>query len=153
MVGMHVAEAFATAWFRRPNTFAEDTSMKNEANGSAIVIGRQSLISSGIRKMLKPYFRTIYFLSDLQAAMTEVADEQVRLILLIDHEKNETIAEVARASRRAFPSAKILGLFDAFNPEQEVVLRTAGVVFLGSYERFARNSRTILTKALNSALF
>ena len=127
--------------------------MKNEANGSAIVIGRQSLISSGIKKMLKPYFRTIYFLSDLQAAMTEVADEQVRLILLIDHEKNETIAEVARASRRAFPSAKILGLFDAFNPEQEVVLRTAGVVFLGSYERFARNSRTILTKALNSALF
>jgi hypothetical protein len=127
--------------------------MKSVANGSAIVIGRQSLINSGIRKMLKPYFRTIYFLSDLQAAMTEVTDEQVRLILLIDHEKNETIAEVARASRRAFPSAKILGLFDAFNPEQEVVLRTAGVVFLGSYERFARNSRTILTKALNSALF
>jgi hypothetical protein len=125
--------------------------MKNEANGSAIVIGRQSLIISGIKKMLKPYFRTIYFLSDLQAAMTEVADEQVRLILLIDHEKNETIPEVARASRRAFPSAKILGLFDAFNPEQEVVLRTAGVVFLGSYESFAQNSRTILTKALNSA--
>lgn len=126
--------------------------MKNEANGSAIVIGSQSLISSGIKKMLKPYFRTIYFLSDLQAAMTEVADEQVRLILLMDHEKNETVPEVARAFRRAFPSAKILGLFDAFNPEQEVVLRTAGVVFLGSYERFARNSRTILTKALNSAL-
>ena len=126
--------------------------MKNEANGSAIVIGSQSLISSGIKKMLKPYFRTIYFLSDLQAAMTEVADEQVRLILLMDHEKNETVPEVARACRRAFPSAKILGLFDAFNPEQEVVLRTAGVVFLGSYERFARNSRTILTKALNSAL-
>ena len=125
--------------------------MKSEANGSAIVIGRQSLISSGIRKMLKPYFRTIYFLSDLQAAMTEVADEQVRLILLMGHEKNETVPEVARAFRRAFPSAKILGLFDAFNPEQEVVLRTAGVVFLGSYERFARNSRTILTKALNSA--
>ena len=74
--------------------------MKNKAHGSAIVIGRQNLISSGIKKMLKPYFRTIYFLSDLQAAMSEVADEQVRLILLMDHERNVTIPEVARALRR-----------------------------------------------------
>ena len=123
--------------------------MENKALGSAIVIGRQNLISSGIKKMLKPYFRTLYFLSDLQTAMSEVADEQVRLILLMDHEGNEAMPEVARALRDAFPSAKILGLFDAFNPEQEVVLRTAGVLFLGSYERFARNSRTILTQALN----
>ena len=123
--------------------------MENKALGSAIVIGRQNLISSGIKKMLKPYFRTLYFLSDLQAAMSEVGDEQVRLILLMDQEGNETIPEVARTLRDAFPSAKILGLFDAFNPEQEVDLRTAGVLFLGSYERFARNSRTILTQALN----
>ena len=141
------------AWFKWPKTFAEDTFMKNNAHGSAIVVGRQSLISSEIEKMLNPYFQTIYFLSDLQAAMAEVADEQVRLILLMDHERNMTIAEVAQALRRAFPSAKILGLFDVFHPEQEVVLRTAGIVFLGSYERFARNSRTILTKALNSAVF
>lgn len=149
---MHVAKSFANAWFSRPNTSEDDTSMKNEANGSAMVIGRQNFISSRIKKMLKPYFRTIYFLSDLQAAMSEVADEPVRLILLMDHEKNETIPEVAPAFRRAFPSAKILGLFDDFNPDQEVVLRTAGVVFLGSYESFSRNSRAILTKAFNSAL-
>lgn len=127
--------------------------MKNNAHGSAVVVGGQNLISSEIEKMLKPYFRTVYLLSDLQAAMTEVADEQVRLILIMDHEKSEAIPDVAQVLRHAFPRAKILGLFDAFHPEQEVVLRTAGVVFLGSYERFTRNSSTILTKALNSPTF
>jgi hypothetical protein len=72
--------------------------------------------------------------------------ESVNLILLM--EPNERLAEVALALRRAFPSAKLVGLFDSFHPEQEVALRTTGAIFLGSCERFLQNAQSILSKAL-----
>jgi hypothetical protein len=124
--------------------------MENKAHGSAIVVGRQGRIISQIEQMLKPFFISISFLPDLQPAISEVGNEHVRLILLL--EPDEVMPEVAKSLRRVFPSAKILGLSDDFPPEQEVVLRSTGVVFLGSYERFSRNSKPILSKALKSTL-
>ena len=120
--------------------------MSNNAYGRAIVVGSQRRMSSEIGSVLKPHFHSVQFLPDLRTAMSRTEGEPVRLILLL--EPDERLLEVAQTLRRAFPSAKLLGLIDAFHPEQEVVLRTAGVIFLGSWERFSRNSQSILSKAL-----
>lgn len=126
--------------------------MKRKARGAAIVIGAQGEATLGVVRLLQPFFEDVLNVSEEDQAYGYLENDKVRLVvMMMDLETCNANHDSLREIRHAFPSAKILGLLDAFHPEQEVALRTAGVVFLGSYERFARNSRTILTKALNSA--
>jgi len=126
--------------------------MKRKAQGAAIVIGAQGEAIIAVVRLLKPFFEDVLSVSEKEHAYGHSANDKVRLVVVIDLEASNANHDSLREIRHAFPSAKILGLLDAFHPEQEVVLRTAGVVFLGSFERFARNSRTILRKALDSAI-
>ena len=125
--------------------------MKPKAQGAAIVIGAYGEETIGIVRLLKPFFEDVLTVTEEDQAYGHLENDKIRLVVMMELEACNANHDSLLEIRQAFPSAKILGLFDAFNPEQEVVLRTAGVVFLGSYESFAQNSRTILTKALNSA--
>ena len=125
--------------------------MKRKTRGAAIVLGAQGEASLGIVRLLQPFFEDVLNVSEKDQANGCFENDKVRLVVIMGLEACKANIDSLREIRHLFPSAKILGLFDAFHPEQEVVLRTAGVVFLGSYERFSRNSRTILTKALNTA--
>ena len=126
--------------------------MKRRARGVAIVTGTQGEATREVVRMLEPFFEYVFHASDEDHVYGRMENEKVRLVVVMDLDGCKANHDSLREIRHAFPSAKILGLLDAFCPNQEVVLRSAGVVFLGSYERFSRNSRSILTKALNAAI-
>ncbi|HSW39804.1 MAG TPA: hypothetical protein VLL97_09965 [Acidobacteriota bacterium] len=126
--------------------------MKRRARGVAIVIGTQGEATREVVRMLGPFFEKVFHASDEDHVYGRIENELVRLVVMMGLDGCKANHDSLREIRHAFPSAKILGLLDAFCTDQEAVLRTAGVVFLGSYERFACNSRSILTKALNAAI-
>jgi hypothetical protein len=127
--------------------------MKRKTRGAAIVIGAQGEATLRVVRLLQPFFEDVLNVSEEDQAYGYLENDKVRLVVMMDVDACNANHDSLREIRHTFPSAKILGLLDAFHPEQEVALRTAGVVFLGSYERFARNSKTILTKVLDSAFF
>ena len=66
------------------------------------------------------------------------------MIVLTDSRGNKFNKECIRTLRHNFPQAKILSLVDRIAPEMEMRMRSAGLVFLGSYDHFKRKSGDII---------
>jgi hypothetical protein len=124
--------------------------MKKRDGGVAVVVGAENEACRGIRELLEPFFEEVLGVAGEGLPRQIPKSRKVRLVVITDPEACRWGRAWLDAIRGAFPAVKILGLFDALQPDQEVILRTAGAVFLGSFDRFARKSKTILSRALRN---
>lgn len=115
---------------------------------NVLVVGRQGTKIYELVKILAEFFPTITRIEGPDDRPTSCASDNFGLIVITDSLNRKINENLFSSLRRSFPSAKIIGLFDNLNQETEVSLRRAGVIYLGSYERFKKNYPAILHAAL-----
>ena len=113
-------------------------------NGQALLVGRRSKKVKAVEEILKGYSLRVETIPGLDHFLDPSLREKIRLILLMDSRGNKFDKECIRTLRHTFPRAKILSLVDRIAPEMEMEMRSAGLVFLGSYEHFKRKSGDII---------
>ena len=113
-------------------------------NRQALLVGRRSKKVKGVEEILKGYSLRVETIPGLDHFLDPSLREKIRLIVLTDSRGNKFDKECIRTLRHNFPRAKVLSLVGRIAPEMEMEMRSAGLVFLGSYEHFKRKSGDII---------
>jgi hypothetical protein len=125
-----------------PSFVACDTGFDTD---SALILGGTSPKIDSIRRAMALYFGEVTVVTTLPPADHR---KIFSLIVVTDGIEPVPDREFVSNLRRDYPRAKVVGIFDKFDPEVEIVMRSAGIVFWGSYERFNTHCETILQTML-----
>jgi hypothetical protein len=115
-----------------------------DTNGVLILGGTSPKIDS-IRWALEAHFGEVTVSDALPPADHR---KNFSLIVVTDVIEPAPDRKFVSDLRRDYPRAKVIGIFDTFDPEVEIVMRSAGIVFWGSYERFDTHCEKILQTVL-----
>ena len=121
--------------------------MQNAKRGQALLFGKSNKKIKEIERILKRHTLGVKLVSKTGRHIEPDEEDHFSLIVVTDS-IGDTIDENFIANlRQSFPRAKVLSLFDHINPEIEMNMRSAGLIFLGSYEHFIRESADIIATA------
>jgi hypothetical protein len=124
--------------------------MRRKSFGNALIIGRQDQQMREVAGILTPYYQKVFHRPSSVDAPEEAPDHSFSLVVMTDLSQVPRDREAAVRLRERFPQAKLIGILDCFDLHVEVALRSIGVVFLGSFDRFQGMRKTILAAALKS---
>lgn len=124
--------------------------MRRKSFGNALIIGRGDPQVKEVEGVLTPYYPKVFHRLSSEDALPEAPDLSFSLVVMTDLSQVPRDREAALRLRERFPKAKLIGILDCFDPAVEVALRSIGVVFLGSFDRFQGMRKTILAAALKS---
>lgn len=113
---------------------------------SALILGGASQKIKAILQKLDPHFREVSIADNLPPTDHR---KNFSLIVVTDDIEPMPDRRFVDQLRQSYPRAKVLGIFDTFNAEVEIVMRSAGIVFWGSLERFNAHCEKILQTVLN----
>lgn len=125
--------------------------MRRKSSGNALIIGREDQQVKEVEDVLAPYYPKVFHRLSSDAAPAEAPELSFSLVVMTDLAQVPQDRASALRLRERFPKAKLIGLLDCFDPAVEVALRSIGVVFLGSFDRFQGMRKTILAAALKSS--
>ena len=114
---------------------------------SALILGGKSQKISTIASVLEPHFGEVSVASCLPSMDHR---KNFGLIVVTDEFEPAPDKGFVNQLRQHYPRAKVLGVFDTFEAEVEIVMRSAGIVFWGSHERFNTHSEKILKTVLQN---
>ena len=118
-----------------------------DTNGQAVIIGKSDHRVDLLKRHLAEYFNKVDLVADL-GQLNLLADDNLAVIVLTD-----TLGEVLNKNffitlRSLHPRARLLCLFDRITRQTEKAMRSAGLLFLGSYEHFDECYGNVLERAL-----
>ena len=116
-------------------------------NGRALIIGKGNHKVDLLKRHLSEYFGKIDLLSDLGHLNSLTAD--IHSVVVV----TDTLGEVLNYDffvnlRSLHPRARLLCLVDHLSRETEKAMRSAGLLFLGSYDHFDDCYGSVLQTAL-----
>ena len=116
-------------------------------NGRALIIGKTNHKIDLLRGHLAEYFGKIDLLSDLGQLNSLTADSHSVVVV------TDTLGDVLNYDffvnlRSLHPRARLLCLVDRISRETEKAMRSAGLLFLGSYDHFDDCYGSVLQTAL-----
>ncbi len=115
------------------------------AKECALILGGNSTKIAAIEQSLRPHFKGV----DTAAGLTSPSNGQiVGLVVVTDELDPPPDSGFVKTLRRLFPQAKVLGIFDHFDTDAEIAMRSAGIIFWGSFERFNTHCDQILRTVL-----
>jgi hypothetical protein len=126
-----------------PSFTGRETAFETEG---ALILGGSSQKISSIKRALGPHFKEVSVENALPPADHR---KNFSLIVVTDAVEPVPDREFVSELRRHYPRSKIIGIFDKFDPEVEIVMRSAGIVFWGSHERFSAHCVKILQTVLS----
>ena len=117
------------------------------SNGRALIIGKTNHKIDLLKSHLAEYFGTIDLLSDPGLLNSLTAHSQSVVVV------TDTLEDVMNYDffvnlRSLHPRARLLCLVDHISRETEKAMRSAGLLFLGSYDHFDDCYRSVLQTAL-----
>ena len=115
---------------------------------SALVVGKRNTRVSNIIHLLSKHFDEVNRIQEPRPGVAAYPSDHIKLIVITDLLDGRLDRKALVNLRKYLPEAKIMGLFEKISEELEVSLRGVGLVFLGSYDYFNRNSSNILRSAL-----
>lgn len=101
-----------------------------------LIIGNRNRKLYYIEHFLKHYALSVFKASDCFELDDKIPADHVEFIILTGSCGDDWDFHKASKLRSVFPDSKILGLFDRIDPDKERVLRSVGLIFLGSYDLF-----------------
>ncbi len=122
--------------------------MKTNKSENILLVGLTSKKVEKIDHLLEQYFSKVVHVSGCSEIDKTIALGNFEFIILTDSNEDPADDNVAPALRKWFPDSKILGLFDRIDPATERILRSLGMIFLGSYDLFINQIATIIRPAI-----
>jgi hypothetical protein len=118
-----------------------------QATGRALIIGKDNHKVDLLKRHLAEYFGTIDLLSDLGQLNSLTAHNHSVVVV------TDTLGEVLNYDffvnlRSLHPRARLVCLVDHISRETEKAMRSAGLLFLGSYDHFDDCYGSVLQTAL-----
>ena len=115
-------------------------------NGQAVIIGKTDHRVDLLKRHLAEYFSKVDLVTD-PGQLNILTDDNLAVIVLTD-----TLGAVLNRNfftrlRSLHPRAGLLCLFDRISRQTEKDMRSAGLLFLGSYEHFDDCYGSILERA------
>ncbi|MBC8179070.1 MAG: hypothetical protein ISR61_01665 [Desulfobacteraceae bacterium] len=124
--------------------------MQNFKRGQALLFGKRNNKVKEIERILKRYTLGVKLVSETGPHVEPDQGSAFSLIVVTDSIGDKVDKNYIAKLRQSFPQAKVLSLFDDMNPEIEMNMRSAGLIFLGSYEHFIKESADIIASAFGS---
>jgi len=113
----------------------------------ALIIGQSGSKVSQLRNHLAVYFNRVDLLSDLEQLSSLAADSHT-IIVVTDTAGDVLNHDLFMNIRSLHPRARLLCLVDRITRQTEKAMRSAGLIFLGSYDHFDDCYGSILQTAL-----
>lgn len=124
--------------------------MYNSKKGQALLFGKSNSKVKEIERILKRHTLGVKLVSETGIPIEPDQGNAFSLIVVTDSIGDKIDKNYIAKLRQSFPRAKVLSLFDDMNPEIEMNMRSAGLIFLGSYEHFIKESADIIASASGS---
>ena len=124
--------------------------MANSKTANVLIFGKRNRKVKELEGIMAEHFFNVTVVSRLTDLFKLLSSARYELIVVTDTFEDKLNKDFFVKLKRMFPQAKMLCLFDEINEQIEVTLRSAGIVFLGSYNQFGKLSRDILQSALTS---
>jgi hypothetical protein len=126
------------------------TDFTQSQNGSVLIIGKRNRKIEELERRLAEYFNEIYLIADLAEAMNLSPTDIYTMIVVTDSAGHPLSKYFFSNLRAHFSSSVLVCLVDQITPETEKAMRSAGLLFLGSYNQFSEYYRSILESAIEA---
>ncbi len=123
---------------------------KRSDKRSVLIIAKRNEKTKKLAHFLVDFFNEIRFISVLEEIDMAVSSKSFTAIIVTDSLGVELNKDILLNLKKRFPGAKILCLTDKISQKKEAAIRSAGPVFLGSYDHFFDYSEDILSAAIAS---
>jgi N-acetylglucosaminyldiphosphoundecaprenol N-acetyl-beta-D-mannosaminyltransferase len=117
---------------------------------NVLVFGKRDKKVKELERILTEHSHDVCLVSGLADSVELLSGNNFHLIVLTDSLKDRLDQDFLHNLRRLFPHAKILCLANRITQAMEIGMRSAGLVFLGSYKRFNQFAWDILQAAMES---
>lgn len=114
----------------------------------ALITSKQGKVARRLVGPLVSQGMEVIFLENLERKDYGQLWRRVDLVVLSKDTPGDLNVDDVKTLRHLFPLARVIGVKDDITPEDELVWREAGVVYLGSCDHFLLNYRHILHSAL-----
>jgi len=121
--------------------------MQHSREARILLLGKRSSKVKRVEGILKKYALDAQVVSETGHLLRPSVKENFKLIVVTDALEDTVGVGFMQGVRDSFPNAKLVSIFDDIIPEIEINMRSAGVVFLGSYDHFFREAGDILKSA------
>jgi len=115
---------------------------------NVLVLGKRTAKARELEQILAEYFCKVCLISDLADKVKWLPNDEFNTIIVTDSIGAKLNNRLFSNLRILFPSARLLCLVDKIIPETEMTMRSAGLIFLGSYDHFSNNYKDILKSAV-----
>ncbi len=129
---------------------ADVKNSKRSGNRSVLIIAKRNEKTKKLANLLVDFFNEIQFISVLEEIDRVISSNSFTAIVVTDSLGFELNKDILFNLKKRFPGAKILCLADKISQRKEAAVRSAGPVFLGSYDHFYEFSEDILSAAVAS---
>ena len=129
---------------------ADVKNSKRPDKRSVLIIAKRNEKTKKLTNLLVDFFNKIQFISVLEEIDMVISSKFFTAIVVTDSLGVELNKDVVLNLKKRFPGAKILCLADKISQKKEAAIRSAGPVFLGSYDHFYEFSEDILSAAVAS---
>ncbi len=121
---------------------------KRSDKKSVLIIAKRNKKTKKLINLLVDFFNEIRLISVLEEIEIVISSHSFTAIIVTDSLGFELNKDVLLNLKKQFSGAKILCLADKISQKKEAAIRSAGPVFLGSYDHFFDYSEDILSAAI-----
>lgn len=114
-----------------------------------LIVGKKTRRITHLKTLLDEHFKDVFVL-DAAAISRRIATSDYNVIIVTDSTCVALDRKLLTDLKTFWPQAKLLCLVDRITGETEIAVRSAGVIFLGTYEHFTANCLNILELALQA---
>ena len=119
-------------------------------NGSVLMIGKRNGKIEKLERFLAEYFNKIYLAADLAEGVNLSPTGIYAMIVVTDSAGYPLNKDFFLKLRAGFSRSMLVFLVEQITQETEKAMRSAGLLFLGSYHQFSEQFRSILEAAINA---
>jgi len=119
---------------------------------NVLLLAKKNKKTKKLEDHLADYFYEVRLVSDSSEMGMLPSNNHFAVIIVTDSFGLKQNKDFFLYLRNEYPHAKMLCLFDEISQGMETAIRSAGPVFLGSYDQFFRFSIDILQSAVESKI-
>ena len=115
---------------------------------NVLVLGKRNKKVRELERIMDKALLEVILVSEWADVVALFPSTHVDLIVVTDSSNHNLNRDFLVDLRRLYPQAKVLCVFDKITEEIEITMRSVGIIYLGSYDHFARFSHDILESAV-----
>lgn len=109
-----------------------------------LVVGKRSRKLTGLAGLLNDHPCTVRISSNPMDAIKQNEGDDVDFVIMMETPERKIDEDLLSRLKAFFPTAKFLVIADRVTRDREVVMRSKGLIFLGSYYHFLHFHQEIM---------